>query len=133
MTRLLLILLLLLKAHGMAIEESIRYEVRYSTDAAALDHMIETSETEIILTNLAPGTLYYAEVTAIAQDGTRSSPSALVSYQTPSADPSPMVPVHVWQVDLLTGRRTLIGTLYVARREKDFFQLSCEAASSPDN
>jgi hypothetical protein len=133
MTRLLLILFLLSKAHALTVQESIRYMIHYGTDPAALDRVEETTATEMTLTDLAPGTLYYASVTAIAPDGTLSQPSALVSYQVPSAAASPIVPVHVWQVNLLTGRRTLIGTHYVARKEKDFFQLSCEAVSSPDN
>jgi hypothetical protein len=108
----------------------VRYLVEFGTDPLTLDRTQETTETEITLTGLTPGATCYARVQAISLDGILSEKSALVTYQVPQNEPSPMVPVNVWQVDLL-GNRLLIGTLYVARKEKDFFQLSYEITLNP--
>jgi hypothetical protein len=110
----------------------IRYELSYGPDPENLATTIDLGEaTDYLLTGLDPGT-YYCSVTAISPEGIRSSPSALVTHQVPQPDPitpppdPPMVRLNVYQVDLLTRQRTIIATLYVPRKERDFFQLGID-------
>ncbi len=112
------------------------WEVRYGMDPASMDSTISlpAEATGHALTGLLPGATYYCQVTAISAAGIRSSPSATIIYQVPKQDPIPpvdpapqpaMVKLHIYRISDLTHRE-LIATLYVPRKEKDFFQFGIE-------
>jgi hypothetical protein len=101
--------------------DGIRYEVRYGTDPASLDIVAETTNTEIILTNLEPETKYYFSVTAI-QNGVESQPSALITYTTPSQEDVDEVQFSDdlinWKTEVYVPNRTGSKTRFVRIKPK---------------
>ncbi len=103
------------------------WEIRYGTDPSNLESTITASGdvTDYTVTGLAPDTTYHFSITAVSPSGVHSSPSALVTYQTPVATAPAMVTVHLYEIDL-AGNRTIVATHYFARKERAFFQLGIE-------
>jgi hypothetical protein len=113
---------------ALPVEEPIHLiEIAWGTVPDRLDHvvLVPGAANSHTLTGLPAG-LVWVRATAISVTGVRSEPSRVKKIPiVPPADPVPMVRVHVYQTDL-SGTRIRIATLYVPRKEKDFFQLGIE-------
>jgi len=99
------------------------YEVAYGQASGDYPNKVITQATEHLFSGLAAGKWYFV-VTAISSSGERSGTSPEVSYVFPEPQ-QPMVKLHVYRIDL-QGNRSILSTIYVARKEKDFFQLGIE-------